>query len=137
MLARSTAWRQGLGRAWTKATSIRNRRPWRTSRLAGLMSRWASPASHSLRMTPRPWSMIAASTVASPSSVAVEELGDQQVLAFGGELDKAVGGGAGEPSPTHQRQGVVLLLDQPLDGVERLLVLEAAIQQLPAQLVPA
>ena len=34
-------------------------------------------------------------------------------------------------------QRVVLLLDQPPHGVERLLVLQPAIQQLPAQLVPA
>ena len=70
MLARSTAWRQGLGRAWTKATSISIMRPSRTSRLAGLMSRWASPASHSLRMMPRPSSMTWVSISASPSSTA-------------------------------------------------------------------
>jgi len=34
-------------------------------------------------------------------------------------------------------QGVVLLLDQPAHGVERLFVLQAAVEQLPAQLVPA
>ena len=68
---------------------------------------------------------------------AVEELGDQQVLPLGGELDEPERGRAGQPGPLHQRQRVVLLLDQPADGVERLLVLQPAVQQLPAQLVPA
>src|SRR4029453_8140710 len=66
-----------------------------------------------------------------------EELGDQQVLAFGGELDHAVGSGAGQVGVAAQPQGVVLLLDQPAHGVERLLVLQPAVQQLPAELVPA
>ena len=67
----------------------------------------------------------------------VEELGDQQVLAFGGELDHPVGRRRGQAGVAQQPQRVVLLLDQPADGVERLLVLQAAVQQLPAQLVPA
>ena len=72
MLARSTAWRHGLGRDSTKATSISSMRPSRTSRLAGLMSRWARPASHSLRMMPEAVvdHALVDSTSASPSSVA-------------------------------------------------------------------
>jgi hypothetical protein len=70
MLARSTACRQGVGRTSVKNTSISNMRPSRTSRLAGLMSRWASPAAHSLLMIDRPSSITWSSTVASPSSVA-------------------------------------------------------------------
>src|SRR4029450_11855017 len=66
-----------------------------------------------------------------------EELGDQQVFAFGGELDHAVGSGAGQAGVAAQPQGVVLLLDQPPHGVERLFVLQPAVQQLAAQLVPA
>ena len=66
----------------------------------------------------------------------VEELGDQQVLPFGGELHEPERGRAGQPGPLHQRQRVVLLLDQPPHAVERLLVLQPAVQQLPAQLVP-
>jgi hypothetical protein len=66
-----------------------------------------------------------------------EELGDQQVLTFRGELDHAVGPWRGQPGQVQLLQGVVLLLDQPAHGVERLLVLQAPIQQLPAQLVPA
>ena len=65
-----------------------------------------------------------------------EELGDQQVLPLGEQLDEPERGRAGA-GPTHQRQRVVLLLDEAADGVERLLVLQAAVQQLPAQLVPA
>jgi hypothetical protein len=53
----------------------------------------------------------------------VEELGDQQVLPVWGELHKPVRDRAGQPGALHQRQGVVLLLDQPPHRVERLLVL--------------
>ena len=67
---------------------------------------------------------------------AVEELGDQQVLAVGGELDEAVGSRARQAGQVELVQGVVLLLDQPPDGVERLLVLQAAVEQLAAELVP-
>src|SRR4029453_12766325 len=72
MLARSTAWRHGLGLTSAKNTSIRWTRPSRTSRLAGLMSRWARPAAHSRRMIRSPSSMMAwsTSTSASPSSLA-------------------------------------------------------------------
>ena len=47
MLARSTAWRQGVGRTVAKATSIRRMRPSRTRMLDGLMSRGARPTSTS------------------------------------------------------------------------------------------
>ena len=61
---------------------------------------------------------------------------DQQVLRSGVSSTNPCGvGWAGRR--LHQRQRVVLLLDQPADGVERLLVLQAAVQQLPAELVPA
>jgi hypothetical protein len=66
-----------------------------------------------------------------------EELGDQQVLAVGGELDEPVGPGAGQAGQVELVQGVVLLLDQPTDGVERFFVLQPPVQQLPAELVPA
>jgi hypothetical protein len=49
MLARSTACRHGVGRSSAKATSISSIREFRTSRFEGLMSRCASPASHSWR----------------------------------------------------------------------------------------
>ena len=67
----------------------------------------------------------------------VEELEGDQVLALGGELDDPVGPRRGQAGVAEQPQGIVLLLDQPADGVEGLLVLEAAVQQLPAELVPA
>src|SRR5512133_1340254 len=68
---------------------------------------------------------------------AVDELKDDQVLPLGGELGDTVRLRAGQPGPLHQRQGVVLLLDQPLDGVERLFVLQPPVQQRPAELVGA
>jgi hypothetical protein len=68
---------------------------------------------------------------------AVEELGDQQVLAFGGELDHAVGLRGGEAGVAAHAQGVVLLLDQSPDGVERLFVFQAAVEEFAAELVPA
>ena len=66
----------------------------------------------------------------------VEELEGDQVLALGGELDDPVGRRRGQAGVAQQPQRIVLLLDQPADGVEGLLVLQAAVQQLPAQLVP-
>ena len=70
MLARSTAWRHGDGRTCTKNTSIRSTLPSRTIRLAGLMSRWARPASHSWRTIVSAWSITSSSTSASPISSA-------------------------------------------------------------------
>jgi hypothetical protein len=67
----------------------------------------------------------------------VEELAHHQVLALWGELHDAIRLWAGYPGALHQRQGVVLLLDKPTHGVERLLVLQPPIQQGPAELVPA
>jgi hypothetical protein len=70
MLARSTAWRHGLGRAWTKATSISRMRPSRTSRLAGLMSRWGQAGVPELADDRQASSITWVSTSASLSSVA-------------------------------------------------------------------
>ena len=93
MLARSTACAPGASAATsTKATSISSMRPSRTSRLAGLTSRWARPASHSLRMMPE--AVVDHRLVdlgLAQLHRAVEELGDQQVLAVGGQLDEPVG----------------------------------------------
>src|SRR4029450_9619809 len=138
MLARSTAWRHGLGWISAKNTSIRYSLLSRTSRLAGLTSRWARLASQSLRTMPRPWSMMASSTSASPISLAPSR--NSKTIRYsrsGGELRDTVGLGAGQPGPLHQRQRVVLLLHQPLDGVERLLVLQLPVQQRPTELVGA
>jgi hypothetical protein len=49
-----------------------------------------------------------------------EELGDQQILPFRGQLDHPVGRRRGQARVAQQPQRVVLLLDQPTDGVERL-----------------
>jgi hypothetical protein len=67
----------------------------------------------------------------------IEELGDQQILPLRSELNEPERGRAWQAGALHQRQRVVLLLHQPPHGVERLLVLQPAVQQLPAQLVPA
>ena len=66
-----------------------------------------------------------------------EELGEQQVLPVRREFHKAVRLRARQPGGPAQAQRIVLLLDQPPDALERLLILEPAIQQLPAGLVPA
>ena len=138
MLARSTAWRHGVGRSSAKATSMSRMRPSRTIRLAGLMSRWARPASHSIRMRWSASSMSASSTIGvAELDRAVEELGHQQVLPLGRELDEAVRLGAGHAGVADDAQRVVLLLHQPTHGVERLLVLQPPVQQLPTELVPA
>ena len=138
MLARSTACRHGLGRTSAKAESMTNSVPSRTIRLAGLMSRWAMPISHIRRTTDSPWSMIASSISASPTSFgAGDELGDQQVLALRGDLDDPERVGHGQPGVGEQPQDVVLVLHQPADAVVRLLVLEPAVEQRPAELVPA
>ena len=67
----------------------------------------------------------------------IEELRDEQVLPFGGELDEAVGPGAGQTGLVELVQRVVLLLDETTHRVERLLVLQSPVEQFPAQLVPA
>src|SRR5207342_877031 len=66
-----------------------------------------------------------------------EELGDEQVLPLGSELDEPVGLRRRETREMHLVQRVVLLLDEAPHRVKRLLVLEAAVHQLPAELVPA
>ena len=66
-----------------------------------------------------------------------DELGDEQVLPLGAELDEPVRAGRGQPGEMQLVQRVVLLLHEPPDGVERLLVLQPAIQQFPSELVPA
>src|SRR4029450_2561723 len=154
MLARSTACRQGLGRTSAKNTSMRWTRPWRTSRLAGLMSRWGRAGAHQRRVVRAVGQAGVPAAADDPQPVvddpvvdldlglaellsAVEELKGDQVLALGDDLDDPERLGAADPGPVEQPQGVVLLLDQPPDGVERLLVLQPAVEQGPAQLVPA
>jgi hypothetical protein len=65
MFARSTAWRQGEGRTWQNATSIRYTFPSRTSRFDGFTSRWAIPAFHSLRTMVKASRTVSRSTSAS------------------------------------------------------------------------
>jgi hypothetical protein len=59
---------------------------------------------------------------------AFEKLGDEQIFPFGSELDAAEGLWNRQAPVPQQPQRVVLVFDQPPDGVERLLVLEPAVQ---------
>ena len=67
----------------------------------------------------------------------VEEFSDQQVLTLGRELEEAEGLRARYARVADDAQGVVLLLHETAHGIERLLVLEAAVEELAADLVPA
>ena len=138
MLPRSTACRHGDGRTWTKATSISSSSPERTIRLPGLMSRWAIPASHIVRISSSPWSITVVVDVGlADFDGAGMEFGDQHVLALGGDLHDAVRPGRADPDVLQQAQGVVLVRDQAPHRLERRLVLQGAVQDGPPQLVPA
>ena len=138
MLARSTAWRQGLGRAWTKATSISMHAALADQQVGRLDVAVGQPGVPQLADDAEPVvDHLLVDLGLAELGGAGEELGDQQVLPLGGQLHEPERGRAGKAGPMHQRQRVVLLLDQAADGVERLLVLQPAVQQLPAQLVPA
>src|SRR6266511_5313787 len=111
MFARSTTWRQGEGRTWQNATSIKKTFPSRASRLEGLTSRWAMPAVHRLRMMDRASRIVARLTSASRISFPGEELGHQQVLPLGGELDEPAGGGGRNAHVGHQPHRLSLSID--------------------------
>ena len=138
MLPRSTACRQGEGRTWTKNASTSSTRPSRTMRLPGLMSRWASPASHSFRTSSRPSSMISSSTSASLISTARSKNSMTIRYSRSGVISTMpYGAGTGKLRVLHEPEGVVLVLDEPADGLERGLVLQRAVEDRPAELVPA
>ena len=138
MLARSTAWRHGVGRSSANATSMSRMWPSRTIRLAGLMSRWARPASHRIRTRWSASSISASSTTASPSSTAPSRNSVTSMYSRSGvSSTKPYDLGPGTPASRNDAQRVVLLLDQPTHGVERLLVLQPPVQQLATELVPA
>ncbi len=101
MLARSTACRHGLGRTSAKAVSMTTSRPSRTSRLAGLMSRWATPISH-IRRTTREALVddVVVDLGVADLGGAVDELGHQQVLPLRGDLHDA-------ERARHRQPGVV------------------------------
>ena len=67
----------------------------------------------------------------------VEELGDEQVLAVGGQLDDAHRPRRGQSGVAEQAHRVVLVLDQLAHRLERPLVLEVAVEDRPPELVPA
>jgi hypothetical protein len=67
---------------------------------------------------------------------AVEHLGHEQVLALRGDLDDPVRLRYRQAGVAHDPQHVVLVLHQPTHGVERLLVLQPAVQQGATELVP-
>ena len=66
----------------------------------------------------------------------VEELHDDHVLAFRGDLDDAVRFGGRQAFVVHQPERVILVLDEPTHGPERRLVLERAVQDRASKLVP-
>ena len=68
---------------------------------------------------------------------AVEELGDEQVLAVGGQLDDAHRSRRRQSGVAEQAHRVVLVLDQLAHRLERPLVLEVAVEDRPPELVPA
>jgi hypothetical protein len=67
---------------------------------------------------------------------ALEELHGDQVLAFRSDLHDAVRLGHRHPRVVEQSKRVVLVLDEAPDGLERGLVLEAAVQDGSPELVP-
>ena len=107
MLARSTAWRHGDGRTCTKARSIRYDLAVADQQVRGLDVAMGEagvpqPADEQpgLRRSP-----VVVDRRRSPISfAAVEELGDQQVLALGGDLDDAVGGGGRDAGVAQEPQ---------------------------------
>ena len=138
MLARSTACRHGLGRAWTKATSIKQQAVVaheQVGRLDVAMGQPGVPQGADERQ-PVVHDPLVDLGVAELDRM-IEELGDEQVLPFGGQLHEAVGPRRGQAGEVQLVQCVVLLLDQSPHRVERPLVLQPAVQQLPAELVPA
>ena len=136
MLARSTAWRHGEGRTWTKKASTSSTLPSRTIRLAGLMSRWARPASHSWRTSRRPLSITWSSTWGGADLLgAGEELHHDQVLAFGGDLHEPERRRHRDAHVAQPQQRVVLVLDEAAHRLEGRLVLQGAVQDGAAQLV--
>ena len=68
---------------------------------------------------------------------AVEELGDEQVLALGGQLDDPHRPRRRQAGVAEQAHRVVLVLDQLAHRLERPLVLEVAVEDRPPELVPA
>ena len=138
MFARSTAWRQGEGRTWTKNTSISRSWPSCTIRFAGLMSRCARPTSHIWRTSCSPWSITMSSDLGvADLHGALEELHHDHVLALRRDLDDAVGLGRRKAVVVHQPQRVVLVLHEAPDRVERRLVLQRPVQDRAPELVPA
>jgi hypothetical protein len=138
MLARSTAWRQGLGCAWTKATVDQQH--------AAVADQQVGRLDVAVGQAGVPQLADDAQALVDDLLVhlglaellgAVEELEGDQVLALRGQLDDPVGGRRGQAGVAQQPQRIVLLLHQPADAVEGLLVLQPAVEQLPAQLVPA
>ena len=138
MLARSTAWRQGEGRTWTKKASTSRTLPSRTIRLAGLTSRWARPASHSWRISCRPLSITWSSTGAVPISWAPAKNSITIRYSRSGVIStNPNGAGTAMPTWLQPQQRVVLVLHKAAYRLEGCLVLQRAVQDGAAQLVGA
>ena len=68
---------------------------------------------------------------------AMEELGDQHVLALWRDLHDAVRPGGRHAHVLQQAKGVVLVLGEPPHRLERMLVFQGAVEDGPPELVPA
>ena len=138
MLARSTACRHGDGRTWAKATSMTHEVAVVDEQVGRLDVAVGEPG------VPEPADerqalvddLVVDLGVADLDG-AVEELGDEQVLALGRQLDDAERRRGRDAGVAHHAQRVVLVLDEPAHRLERRLVLEPAVEDRAAELVPA
>ena len=120
MLARSTACRHGEGGPARRRRRSACRCPSRTMRLAGLMSRCASPSSHMSRISASPWSMTASSISASPISTAPSKNSITIMYSRSGVISTTPYGRRDRKSGVlHQPQRVVLVLDEAAHRAER------------------
>ena len=138
MLPRSTAWRHGDGRTWTKATSISSSSPGADHQVARFDVAVGDPgvpqrADHHQPLVDH---LVVDVGLADFDGTGVE-FGDQHVLTLGRDLHDAVRPGRADPDVLQQAQGVVLVGDQAPHRLKGRLVLQGAVQDGPPQLVPA
>ena len=113
MLARSTAWRHGVGR--TVANAVDEQHVVVPDQDVGGLDvavgdpRVPPPPHHAQSVVD---DLVAYLGVAYFLS-AIEELHHDQVLSFRRDLDEAVGAGRGQPGIAHQAQHVIFVLGQP------------------------
>ena len=105
MLARSTAWRQGLGAQLDEGDIDQQHLAVADQQVGRLDVAVGQPGLPELAddLEAVVDDLVVDLGLAELGG-AVEELGDQQVLAFGGELDHPVGSGVGRPASRHSRR---------------------------------